>query len=195
MQLVGWYRLRWTIEQVFRTMKTDGVDVETSQITTPGSLLKLVVIALIAAIRVMQLVIGRDGSTGQGLSEIVADPIGAAGVAGNQCLTGGADRETAQPVRPQLRWRGPPGSPLGSADGLATHRRDTSRRAPRPWHRELERLDPMVAGWRSWPIVPHFPELPCSPQGEGESFPVSPVFPVSLALKNYPPRNSRIQVL
>ena len=42
MQVVGWYRMRWTIEQVFRTMKTDGVDVETSQITTPGSLLKLV---------------------------------------------------------------------------------------------------------------------------------------------------------
>ena len=37
MRIVAWYRLRWTIEQVFRTMKTDGVDVETSQITTPGT--------------------------------------------------------------------------------------------------------------------------------------------------------------
>jgi hypothetical protein len=72
MQIVRWYRLRWTIEQVFRAMKTDGVDVETSQITTPGSLLKLVTVALIAAVRVMQLVMGRDGSTGQMLTDVIA---------------------------------------------------------------------------------------------------------------------------
>ena len=73
MQIVKWYRLRWIIEQVFRTMKTDGVDVETSQISTPGSLLKLVTVALIAAIRVMQLVMGRDGSSGQPLTDVIAD--------------------------------------------------------------------------------------------------------------------------
>jgi hypothetical protein len=100
MQVVGWYRLRWTIEQVFRTMKTDGVDVETSQITTPGSLLKLVVIALIAAIRVMQLVIGRDGSTGQKLTD-VADPIELPALQAISASLEGEDRETAQPVRPQ----------------------------------------------------------------------------------------------
>jgi hypothetical protein len=71
----AWYQMRWTIEQVFRTMKTDGVNVETSQITTPGSLLKLVTVALIAAIRVVQLVIGRDGSTGQKLTDVIADPV------------------------------------------------------------------------------------------------------------------------
>ncbi len=56
-------------------MKTDGVNVETSQITTAGSLLKLVTVALIAAIRVVQLVIGRDGSTGQKLTDVIADPV------------------------------------------------------------------------------------------------------------------------
>ena len=75
MQTVKWYRMRWTIEQLFRTMKTDGVDVETSQITTPGSLLKLVTIALLAAIRVLQLVMGRDGSTHQPLTDVIADPV------------------------------------------------------------------------------------------------------------------------
>jgi hypothetical protein len=65
MQIVAWYRLRWIIERVLRTMKTDGVDVETSQSTTPLSLAKLVTVALIAAIRVMQLVIGHNGSIRQ----------------------------------------------------------------------------------------------------------------------------------
>jgi hypothetical protein len=47
--------MRWTIEQLFRTMKTDGVDAETSQIATPGSPLKLVAVALLAAIRVVAI--------------------------------------------------------------------------------------------------------------------------------------------
>ena len=46
-QIVKWSRMRWTIKQVFRTMKTDGVDVQTSQITTPDNLLKLLTVALI----------------------------------------------------------------------------------------------------------------------------------------------------
>ena len=54
-RMVRRYQMRWTIEQVFRTMKTDGMDVQTSQITTPNSLLKLIVVALIAAIRIMQM--------------------------------------------------------------------------------------------------------------------------------------------
>ena len=51
-------RPRWTIEPVIRTMKTDGVDVETSEITIPNNRLKLVTVAFIGAVRVMQLVVG-----------------------------------------------------------------------------------------------------------------------------------------
>ena len=98
MQVVGWYRLRWIIEQVFRTMKTDGVDVETSQITTPGSLLKLVTVALIAAVRVMQLVIGRDGSTGQPLTD-VADPRDMPALRAISASLEGRDGEAEEPVR------------------------------------------------------------------------------------------------
>ena len=73
LQIVKWYRLRWIVEQVFRMMKTDGVDVETSQITIPGNLLKLLTVALIAALRVMQLAMGRDGRTGQPLTDAIVD--------------------------------------------------------------------------------------------------------------------------
>jgi len=48
----------WTIEPVFGTMKTHGVDVETSQITIPNNWLRPVTVAFIAAVRVMQLVVG-----------------------------------------------------------------------------------------------------------------------------------------
>lgn len=68
-RIVGWYRRRWTIEQVFRTLKGQGFAIEESQIIEVDTLAKLAVAALIAAIRVMQLVHARDGTTGQALAD------------------------------------------------------------------------------------------------------------------------------
>ncbi|MCP4381262.1 MAG: transposase, partial [Hyphomicrobiales bacterium] len=41
-QIVDWYRQRWMIEQLFRTMKLQGLQVEASQIDTAERLLKLI---------------------------------------------------------------------------------------------------------------------------------------------------------
>ena len=62
-QIVAWYQARWTIEQVFRTLKSAGSNAEESQLTQAGRFIKLAVAALIAAVRIMQLVMARDGST------------------------------------------------------------------------------------------------------------------------------------
>ena len=75
LRILGWYRRRWVIEQVFRTLKTHGLSIEESQVLDPGTLAKLavaaLVAALVAAVRVMQLVHGRDGTTGQPLTDAV----------------------------------------------------------------------------------------------------------------------------
>jgi hypothetical protein len=68
-RMVGWYRLRWTIEQVFRTLKSQGFAIEESQIIDAKTLAKLAIAALIAAVRVMQLVRARDGTTEQRLTD------------------------------------------------------------------------------------------------------------------------------
>jgi IS4 transposase len=60
-RIIGFYRLRWTIEQLFRTMKTKGFDVEALRQDEDGPLEKLVAAILIAAIKVMQLVDEREG--------------------------------------------------------------------------------------------------------------------------------------
>jgi Transposase DDE domain len=60
-RIIGFYRLRWTIEQLFRTMKTKGFDVEALRQEQDGPLEKLVTVILIAAIKVMQLVAEREG--------------------------------------------------------------------------------------------------------------------------------------
>ena len=58
------YRRRWAIEQLFRTMKTQGFDIEGLRIEAEQPLCNLVMAALIAAVTVQQLVHARDGKPG-----------------------------------------------------------------------------------------------------------------------------------
>lgn len=62
--VVDLYRRRWAIEQLFRTLKTQGFDIEGIRIQEPGPRDKLVTAAFIAAVAVQQLVHGRDGGQG-----------------------------------------------------------------------------------------------------------------------------------
>lgn len=64
-RIVGWYRQRWTIEQLFRTMKQQGLQLEDSQLDTAERLIKLTAIAASAACAIMQLVQARDGRSQQ----------------------------------------------------------------------------------------------------------------------------------
>ena len=56
---IGWYRQRWHIEQLFRTLKRQGLDIEESVVAEGEALEKLAVIALVAACQTMQLVLAR----------------------------------------------------------------------------------------------------------------------------------------
>jgi len=60
-RIVGFYRQRWTIEQLFRTLKTKGFNVEALRQAEDGPFEKLVAASLIAATTVLQLVRERDG--------------------------------------------------------------------------------------------------------------------------------------
>lgn len=71
-RIVGYYRQRWTIEQLFRTLKTKGFDIEALRIAE-GPFEKLVTAALIAAVTVLQLVRERDGIAQRPLEDAV-DP-------------------------------------------------------------------------------------------------------------------------
>ena len=60
-RIVGWYKKRWTIEQLFRLIKTEGLQLEDSRLETADRLLKLTAIAAKAAVITLQLVQARDG--------------------------------------------------------------------------------------------------------------------------------------
>jgi hypothetical protein len=55
------YRRRWAIEQLFRTLKSAGFDVEDLRVADEGARARLVTAALIAAVHVQQLVHAREG--------------------------------------------------------------------------------------------------------------------------------------
>lgn len=55
------YRKRWAIEQLFRTLKTKGFDIEGMRVEHPAARDKLAVAALVAATAVQQLIHARDG--------------------------------------------------------------------------------------------------------------------------------------
>jgi hypothetical protein len=63
-RLVSWYKARWTIEQVHRVMKSQGLDLEESQIASADRLLKLTAATVKAATITIQLVQERDGRDG-----------------------------------------------------------------------------------------------------------------------------------
>jgi len=61
-RIVSWYEQRWHIEQLFRTMKRQGLDIESSQLEQADRLAKLVALATKAAAITMMMVHARDGA-------------------------------------------------------------------------------------------------------------------------------------
>jgi len=62
-EVVRLYRLRWRIEEVFRALKKDGLALEETQVQDSQRLFRLAVLGLGAAVRIIQLVDARDGTS------------------------------------------------------------------------------------------------------------------------------------
>ena len=65
LQIVKYYTMRWNIEDLFRTVKSEGVNYENSELESGKALRKLFVVALMAAIQILQLRQARSGETTQ----------------------------------------------------------------------------------------------------------------------------------
>lgn len=64
-RVVELYRMRWLVEEFFRTLKTAGFDIEAADIAEPEAMINLVAAASVAAVTIRQLVQARDGDTDQ----------------------------------------------------------------------------------------------------------------------------------
>lgn len=59
-EIILWYTKRWNIEQVFRLLKKQGLDITESLAHKYETLSRLAVVRLVAAVRVLQMVTARD---------------------------------------------------------------------------------------------------------------------------------------
>jgi hypothetical protein len=69
LRCVHWYTGRWHIEQTFRTLKTQGLDVQSCLIEEARRLEKLAVLATSAAVHTMQLTLAREGKSARPASD------------------------------------------------------------------------------------------------------------------------------
>jgi hypothetical protein len=103
-QTVAWYQARWTIEQLFRVMKSQGLQLEDSQLASAERLVKLAAVATKAACIDIQLVQERDGKHGLPASTVFAEPEIETLDALSPTLEGKTDRQkNRHPVRSLAR--------------------------------------------------------------------------------------------
>lgn len=140
-EVVRLYRLRWRIEEVFRIMKSDGLDIEESQLETAGRLLNLAALALVAAARTIQLVDARDGSARPATDVIAPEEIEAA-AALSSTLEGGTQRQKNPHPKGSLAWLSWIAARLG---GWNCYYKPPG---PKTMMRGLDRLVDRIAGYR-----------------------------------------------
>lgn len=102
-RIVRIYRLRWRIEQLFRTMKSDGLKLEDSQLEAAHRLFKVSALALVAAARIIQLVDARDGGPRPATDVIAAElvePVAAIAAT----LEGKTERQKNKHPKGSLAW-------------------------------------------------------------------------------------------
>jgi hypothetical protein len=144
-EIVRWYRLRWTIEQIFRTVKSAAMQTDESQITEARRFLKLAVVALIAAVRIMQIVIGRDGKTSQTLADAMDPACEPALSALNGKLEGRTEKLKNPHPQGSLAWFSWIVARLGGWSGYTS--RGYKPAGPKTIARGLVRLDGFIEGW------------------------------------------------
>jgi hypothetical protein len=145
-QIVRWYRLRWTIEQVFRTLKSAAMQTDDSQVTAAHRFIKLTIAALIAAVRIMQVVIGRDGKTGQSMQDAIDSEHEPALAALNKKLEGRTELLKNPHKQGSLAWYSWIVARLGGWSGYTS--KGYKPPGPKIVARGINRLDGFIEGWR-----------------------------------------------
>jgi hypothetical protein len=112
-QIVAWYQRRWIIEQLFRVMKSQGLQLEDSQLGSAERLVKLAAIATKAACVELQLTQERDGAQQLAASVVFTEPEIETLAALSPTLEGSTDRQRNLHPPRSLAWAAWPIARLG----------------------------------------------------------------------------------
>ena len=105
-QIVGWYQARWTVEQLFRVMKSQGLQLEDSQLGSAERLVKLAAVATKAACVDIQLTQERDGKHRLPASHVFTEPEMDTLETLGPTLEGATERQQNHHAPRSLAWAG-----------------------------------------------------------------------------------------
>ena len=121
-RIVSWYKLRWIIEQLFRSLKSQGLRIEESQLESAEGLIKLVAIATKVACTVIQLVQARNGGEELPAAFVFTPQEVEALRAINKTLKGRTELQSNHYRPNTLAWAAWIIAKLGGWTGYASHR-------------------------------------------------------------------------
>lgn len=141
-RVVSWYKQRWIIEQLFRSLKSQGLRIEDSLLDSAEGLIKLVAIATRVACVVIQLVQARNG--GEELpAEFVFTPDEIEALrAINKTLKGRTELQKNHHRPNTMAWAAWIIAKLGGWTGYASHRPP----GPITFHMGMARFQLLVYG-------------------------------------------------
>lgn len=143
-RIVHWYRQRWHIEQVFRTFKSQGLDIEASQVCGAQALMNLASMAIVAAVRIMQLVLARDGTVDRPATDVMAGELLAFAIALVQQREGKTQAQKNPHPQGSLAWLAWVIARLGGWNGYKSERPPGPITMRNGW----EQFEAMASGWK-----------------------------------------------
>jgi hypothetical protein len=144
-RIVELYRRRWAIEQLFRTLKSQAIDIEASFIENGAALERLAAAAIVAASMTMQLVHGR-GEAGRSLpaTRVFSPDQIVVLRALTPRLQGRTTKQKNPHPRDTLAWAAWHIARLGGWNGYATERPP----GPITFNRGLQRFEAITQGFQ-----------------------------------------------
>jgi len=141
--VVGYYRRRWQVEQLFRLLKSEGLRLEASQLEDGLALKRLSLMSLHVALVILQLVTGRGGEPAEEASIVFSDEAVAMLRQVQTSVEGKTEKQKCPHGAGSLAWAAWIVARLGHWDGYA------SSRAPgvRTMRWGLEKLESLFGGW------------------------------------------------
>ena len=142
-QIIEWYKQRWYIEQLFRLLKLQCFQIESSQLETGWAVRKLTMLAMLAALRIIQMMLAYEDDNEQSVEEVFTKDEQLCLTQANNKLEGGTQK-LSNPNKPQtLKWATWIIARLGGWKGYASQRKP----GPVVLHRGFIKFYQLYEGW------------------------------------------------
>lgn len=142
-ECIGWYKLRWQVEEIFRLCKQDGLRIEDSELETADGLMRLISMAVLVAVQIFQLMQVRDGEIKRNVKEVFEGNEIKALETLNRSLEGKTIKQKNPHSSEELSWASWIVARLGGWKGYASERKP----GPITFYNGLQALQNILIGW------------------------------------------------